>query len=92
MTSKKFTHDGREFEIRAVRKEQGLEVESCYKGKRIARYGASYETAIDWQHHKYGNCLDALIGLAQTDITYNQLPGLKALLDDADKQASKIEK
>ena len=43
----KFTHNGRDFEIRAAALDQGIEAQSFYKGKRIARYTATYETAAD---------------------------------------------
>lgn len=77
----KFTHDGREFEIRAAALNQKIEAQSFYKGKRIATYTVTYETASDMQHHGWGNAVDQLIAYAKADIEHYQLPKLKAALE-----------
>lgn len=79
----KFKHDGREFEIRAVALDNGIEAQSFYKGKPLARYGATYIVAADLQRHGWGNAMDQLIAYAKVDIEYGQLPGLLAAIETA---------
>ena len=76
--SKKFTHKGHEFEIRAVAYDHGWKVQVLRAGKAESpAYNVSHGTATDFHTSGWGNAVDALMALAQEDIENDRLPELK---------------
>jgi len=80
--TEKFAHNNSEFEIRTTTRDDGVEARTFSKGKHIATYSATYEMAGDMLHGGWGNVADNLVDFAKTDIEHDQLPGLKAVLED----------
>ncbi len=81
--TEKFTHNDREFEIRAAVVDHGVEAKSFYNGKPIATYAATYETAAALHQQGWGSVMENLIAFARADIEHNQLPGLRAVFEAA---------
>ena len=82
--TEKFTHNGREFEIRAAAFDHGWKVQSFLNGKPISpAYTASYEVSADFSTEGWGNVVDALIALAKEDIEIDRLAKLKEAIQKA---------
>jgi hypothetical protein len=80
----KFQHQGREYEIRVIARENDYVVQTFLNDVALSpTYTIAFETAVDVVNSGWGDAIDNLISVAHSDITTGRLKEL------ADAVASK---